>query len=373
MSSRTILNLTPEQRKILEEARRLRQEAERQLSEAVAKALEKREARVRELLERHRAETAREALGRLRGSGALATADSGSPGGGPEPDPAAEARDVIARCRAFYAEVKDISPEAASALDSLMGELDEGMDPYRLDLILDSVRAALSKEVSVSVRTERHREELRGFLAARPSGQAGDEFVRRINAMLAKRRVRSEDMEPVRADYLALREADRAAEESLALMRRTREKLSEQGYHMLDAKGRPVSEGFPLARDGVYYFAGANPDYRVRCQVDRQGALNLQQMRVVASKEELKAMASAYKQAVEREESDKWCAAQKGLVESMGREGVKVAFSVSREAGIGPLPVLIDKSKEKFGKIAQALDKAGRPAALEAAPETAKK
>ncbi|MDR2611890.1 MAG: hypothetical protein LBG06_03330 [Deltaproteobacteria bacterium] len=361
MSSRSILNLTPEQRKILEEARRLREEAERALREEVRKAIEAREAKLQSLVADQREELIREGLARLKGSGRLETAAGGAGAGGPAGSP--EALDIVGRCQAYYREIGEISPEAARALDFLMGELAEGMDRSRMLLIFDSVRVALAKEITIALRTELHRRELAGFVKARPAGAPGDELVRRVNALAAQRRIRAEDMESVRAEYLSLLEADRVAAIAVDLMRRTREQLSERGYHMLDAKGKPVGAGLPLARDGVYYFVGANPDYRVRCQVDRQGGLNLQQMRVVASKEELKALASSYAREVEASETRKWCEAQREATEALEREGVKLTHSVLRETGSGPLPVLVDRHKDRFSRAAQSQLQSGRPLA----------
>jgi hypothetical protein len=384
MSSKAYLNLTPEQQKVRDEARRRQLAAEKALREAVEKALRERERRVKELVEEQRGEMARSAVERLRGSGRLetvaasstvspaATASGGghapNPWGGAPPAEAPEeggrrgAAETVALARTYFSELQDVCPVTAATLEDLAAELDEGMERRRLDLIFDSVRAALAKEVSISIRTGFCREELMAMASQRPAGFPGDEFVRKINMLLTQKRVHPEEVAPIREEYLALLESDRAAAESLRLLRRARRLLSERGYMLLDAKGRTANESFPLARDGVYYFIGSNPDIRVRCQVDRHGGMSLQQVRVVATREESRAEASVYQKELEREESLRWCEAQSELVRALESEGAAPVHTIGKEAGSAPLPILVDRHKDRFGKAAIGRIQAGKPA-----------
>ncbi|MDR1079968.1 MAG: hypothetical protein LBQ79_03150 [Deltaproteobacteria bacterium] len=359
MSSRSYVNMTPERRKMMEEARRRREEAARELRAAVEKALAAREERLKALVAAQRAELAREAASRLRSSGKLETAaEAEARAGGAAAAEAREAEaaalEVMSKIRAYFQELRGESPESAAALQDLVGEVREGMDGHRLDLIFDAVRAALAKEITGSMRTGMFRKELEAMVAARPCGAPGDDMVNRAARLMAARRIRNEDMDAMRLDYLKLREEDRVAAETGALLKRAREVLSERGYRLLDARGRPVLEGLPLARDGTYWFAGANRGYRVRAQVDAKGGLNLQQLRVVASREEAKENPTQYDREVELWESQKWCGAQDALVDALAAENAKCVHTVHRKAGEYRLPILVDKDKESFGRISAA-------------------
>ncbi|MDR1041612.1 MAG: hypothetical protein LBR80_15915 [Deltaproteobacteria bacterium] len=369
MSSKSYLNMTPEQRKTLEEARRRREEAAKALREAVEQALREREIRIQEAIRQRLAEMGEEAVAKLKGAGRLETVSDveASKASRTLKKSLKAARETISACLAYFEELGRESPEAASAVEALVGELSEGMDRGRLDLIYDTVRAALAKEITVGMRTDLLRKEIAGFIEDRPKGAVGDEFVRRANELMAQRRIRFEDVEPVRAEYLRLLEADRAAAEGLDLLVKARRFLSERGYHLLDANGRPVNATFPLARDGVYYFGGANPDYRIRAHVDRHGGLELQHLRVVAAREEAKALSSHYRAELEKTETERWCSAQAELSEILKNDGAKVSYEVLKRSGASPLPVMVDKNKERFGRTVGAV---AREAGLKSAART---
>jgi hypothetical protein len=343
--------MTPEQRKMVDEARRRREQVARELQEAVAKALAAREERLKALLAAQQAELAKEAASRLKGSGKLETATDAEAkaADGAASRALAEAREIMSKLEAYFQELRGECPEAADGLADLVGEVKEGMDRHRLDLIFDSVRAALAKEITGALRTEMYRSELGSISEARPQGAAGADLAGKAVRLMGERRIRSDDMDKIRLEYLKLLEEDRVASVNLALLKRAREVLSERGYRMLDAKGRPVLDGFPLARNGTYWFAGANPDFRVRAEVDVKGGLNLQQMRVAATSEEARQPYTQYTRELELRESQKWCGAQDALAEVLERENARYVHTIHRKPGVGQLPVLVDKDMASFG------------------------
>ncbi|MDR1314081.1 MAG: hypothetical protein LBQ12_10405 [Deltaproteobacteria bacterium] len=369
MSSRAYVNMTPERLKQVMEARRLHEKAVRELNAAVAKALAEREARLKALVEAQRSELAREAAEILKSAGKLETAAEAEARAASEAAAAAE-RELVSKIRAYFKELEDVSPSAAEGLSSLADEVREGMDSGRMALIFDSVRAGLAKEITGAMRADIFRRELAGMAERPPLGARGEEFVSKAAALMARRRIRSGDMDEARVEYLNLMEEDRVADVNARLMKKARDILSERGYRLLDSRGRPVLDGVPLARDGVYWFAGASQDFRVRAQADAKGGLNLQHLRVVATKDEAKAHVPMYARQLEISESEKWCGAQDALVEALKSDKSQITHTVYRKPGELPLPILVDRDKERFGRVASAAEAEGegasRPKALEA-------
>jgi hypothetical protein len=402
MSSKTYLNMTPERLRAMEELRQRRLEAERALAEAVRKAMKEREERVARLIQEQRDELARQAVERLRETGSaeaaeahvsagweagaeavaahLAGAESGSSGFPAPPAPRnsrfvkaaaarlaeaeaaralapprtpeqAEAdRERIARTRAFHGMLTGMNPESGSLLEPLLSELLDGMDRSRMDLIYDSVRAALAKEVTVQERTAIFKEELKGFIERRPAGGPGDDMARGFSALMAQPRIHPEDMEAARKEYCEAVEEERRQAVNREILDKAREYLASKGYSMYDARGNPIIGAVPLTKDAAYYFADSNPDFRVRALVDRNGGLNLQQVRVMSAREEPRAAEGPYQRHLELQHSAAWCAAQGALAEHLESQGHRISFKIYKESGAQALPIMVDYQKASFAR-----------------------
>ncbi|MDR1037750.1 MAG: hypothetical protein LBT40_14665, partial [Deltaproteobacteria bacterium] len=354
MSSRSYVNMTPEERKVEEEARRRREQA----AEAVAKALAAREERLKALLADRLAELAKAAASELKGSGMLETvaeaeAKAAARAGAAGNTAAAKARmtssEVMSKVKRILPGAQPREPRGRGRGREPGGRDEGGHGPAKSRSHTRRREGSPGQGAHGSAAHRYVPQGARLHRRGQAKGAAGADLADRAARLMGQRRILDEDMDRIRLEYLKLREADRVAAVNMALLKRAREVLSEKGYSLLDARGRLVPDGFPLAKEGTYWFAGDNTKFRVRVEVDDKGGLNLQLKRIVATEDEAKKAADEYTLGQERDESQKWCGAQDALAEVLERENARYVHTIHEKPGEGPLPVHEDRALKSGG------------------------
>jgi hypothetical protein len=253
-----------------------------------------------------------------------------------------------AEIKAYFVELEGQSPVDARGMRELADSCETEPELFRLELVRDSIRATLAKAITVAMRTERHRRELQQMAVTQFRGDRGRDVMKKVRELSNMTVVRNEDMQALREEWMALLEAERVEAAASEVLERAREHLAGHGYQLLDETGRTVPQGAVPVKGKPFFFGGNHPDFRVRCQLDRSGGIVLQQVRVVASREEARAAESRYSAHMEMLEVQKWCDAEAAASKALAEGGLKLSSAVVKNSASVPVPVLVDPMKHRF-------------------------
>jgi hypothetical protein len=249
----------------------------------------------------------------------------------------------LEKCIFFQEEIVKVSPKAALETSRFLPELSNTIDPGRLELVYDSLRAVLSREISASIRQKALREELGIFLASPPSGDDSAVFLELLQKTLSKETILPEEVEPLRTMYHRLLSRTEAQKEGLEVLKKVSKFLKGKGYRVLDGEG--------LAYGKAAFLEGLSPDYRLELKLDKKGGISLRQLKVAASKEEALLPLSDYQRALDKKAGESLCGTLKELMAVLAKDGVGREMTILSEPGSALLPVMVDPSRKVLQKV----------------------
>ncbi|MDR2140936.1 MAG: hypothetical protein LBR11_03975 [Deltaproteobacteria bacterium] len=257
----------------------------------------------------------------------------------PRPEPATSAQ-TTHKILGYLAELRKLSPQAAQTKAALLAELGQNPPQERLEMIADSTRLALAREIAEAARAHGRQAELRALAQAlQPLPEARD-LVARIQALTQARVSPPESLAEIRERARIYLDQANQKDEELFLHQATaltEKLLAQQGYKVLNADGLPVGQD--------RFFSNGQPGYRVLARLERDGALTLRHLKVVPSREVANQEPTALELAQDLEKTTAWCQAQEKLAASLTTAGLRVQTEILRQAGEGRLPALIEKNQ----------------------------
>ncbi|MDR2353306.1 MAG: hypothetical protein LBF22_09145 [Deltaproteobacteria bacterium] len=250
---------------------------------------------------------------------------------------------IIEQCKSFQVDILKYRPEAGQENEHLLSELVPSISPDRLEKIYDSLRATLGREYTLNLRNEIFRDLLKTyFLENVPSGNSGKAFVDKVESLINSKMITQQAVDQVRDEYFELLDKEFIREEIEKTLEETLKFLSTKGYNIIGPEN--------LAPNKTIYLETGNPNYRIQCQIDKDGKTIFHQVKVASSKEEALAPTSAYQKELDKNASLNWCQIQKDLLEVLKAKGIPIEQRIIRDAGEETLPIMIDKNKKKISE-----------------------
>jgi hypothetical protein len=260
---------------------------------------------------------------------------------GPKADPLAQAR-VAHKILGYFEELNKLNPPAAEGKKGFLAELAGSPTQDRLEIIADSLKTALSREITLAAQAQSLRAELNAIREAGEKLPDANDFLGRVDALASEPTIESQALAEIREEYRLLREKTQKAQDEEFLRDAAeiiQKFLANQGYEVTGPGEIAVGEAC-LLTDG-------QPDYRLQCRLDESGSLVFQQLKVAASREEAEKIPDEYELALDKEKTQAFCQTHEKLLKALSDAGLNVKSSVLKKAGEGRLPVLIDRNKAK--------------------------
>ncbi|MDR1872781.1 MAG: hypothetical protein LBS60_12830 [Deltaproteobacteria bacterium] len=249
----------------------------------------------------------------------------------------------------LYEELKELNGPAAAAKAPLLTELKGPVTQARLDLVLDSFKVALAKEITLSARTALYRRELEETLSLLKELSAKDpresrEFEAKVLALMGQKVIVEESMILVRDELQTLLEKEAKAVDQELLQKALKivqKQLSKAGY---EVQGH---NGLALGQNAL--FSAGDPDYVIQGRLDAAGELTFQQLKVAANRDEAQRDLSDIELAVDKERAQIFCAVHEKLVSELANAGIDLKTVALTPPGEKRLPVLVNPHKAQAG------------------------